>query len=86
LESEPTTIAGIAAVLEILATDPYEDEAAAIDDACPGGSTTLGLAYGGSGGHQAVAANDLMLRLAETLRGLQLRAQPDALRMAAAAG
>jgi hypothetical protein len=41
LESEPTTIAGIAAVLKILATDPYEDEAAAIDDVCPGGSTSL---------------------------------------------
>jgi hypothetical protein len=31
------------------------------------GETTLGLACGSGGGHRAAAANDLMLRLAETL-------------------
>jgi hypothetical protein len=65
LESTPTTIAGVVAVLEILGVNLYADE----DD------------------YTAAAANELMLRLAETLRSLlgeQLRAA--ALRTVAAAG
>jgi hypothetical protein len=52
--------------LEILGIDLYVDKDDTRDEP---DETTLGLAYGSGGGYQAAAANDLMLRLSETLRG-----------------
>jgi hypothetical protein len=62
LEATPTTIAGIATVLEVMGSDAYYDETP------EPGATFLGWAYNGD--FRAEEANNLMLRLAETLRRL----------------
>jgi hypothetical protein len=77
LDSEPTTIAGIAAVLEILGTNLYAGSDIRLGVRHAGdepGDTTLGLAYGSVGGYRAAAANALMLRLAATMRSILGRA------------
>jgi hypothetical protein len=59
LDTTPTTIAGIVALLEVLGTDPYGD----------GRESVLGWAFNGPEDcHSVIAANQLMLKIAAVLR------------------
>jgi hypothetical protein len=69
-ETTPTSIAGIAALLELFGTDPYDSEA----EFGPGDSV-LGWAYNnGPGSPSERAANQLMSTLAGTLRTMAVQA------------
>jgi hypothetical protein len=67
-DTTPTTIAGVAALLELLATDPYRDECG------DPGPTVLGWAYNdGDESSIAKAANQQLFTLAAALRTAALR-------------
>jgi hypothetical protein len=59
LDTTPTTIAGIALVLEVLGTDPYNE----------GSMSSAAWAYNNSGGGDECPVDRLMLAMAAALRG-----------------
>jgi hypothetical protein len=64
LNATPTTIAGVAALLDIFGSDPYAKEA------CGPGDSVLGMAFNGTDDSpRVIAANELMLEMAAVLRG-----------------